>query len=105
MKAAHSGLLMRSRSNSARPPRTVSMSRPSRCRGVGPCVAKGFETGLLAGDRRERVQPVACRSRQPVEPCHHQPPTGTDDHDCRVSTLSGHSIIGTRASMKRSFPE
>jgi hypothetical protein len=25
-----------------------------RCRGVGPCVANGFETGFLGGDRRER---------------------------------------------------
>jgi len=43
-----------------------------RCRGVGPCVAKGFETGFLDGDRRERVQKVAGGSRQPVEPRHGQ---------------------------------
>jgi hypothetical protein len=43
---------------------------PVRCGGVGPGVAKGFETGFLAGDRRERVQQVAGGSRQPVEPGH-----------------------------------
>jgi hypothetical protein len=41
---------------------------PVRCGGVGPCVAKGFETGCLGGNRRERVQQVAGGSRQPVKP-------------------------------------
>jgi hypothetical protein len=40
-----------------------------RRHGVGPGVAKGAETGfLLFGDRRERLQQVADRARQPVEP-------------------------------------
>jgi hypothetical protein len=43
-----------------------------RCRGVGPSVAKGSETGFLGGDRRERIQQVAGGSRQPVKPRHHQ---------------------------------
>jgi hypothetical protein len=41
------------------------------CGGVGRCVAKGFETGLLAGDGGENVQQVAGGPRQPVEPRHH----------------------------------
>src|SRR6266404_4493141 len=40
--------------------------------GVGPCVAERSETGFPIGDRRERVQQVARRSRQPVEPRHQQ---------------------------------
>jgi len=50
----------------------VSINPSVRCRGVGPCVAKGFETGFLAGDRRERVQQVAGGSGQPVKPRHRQ---------------------------------
>jgi hypothetical protein len=30
------------------------------------------ETGFAIGDHRDRVQKVACRSREPVEPRHHQ---------------------------------
>jgi hypothetical protein len=39
---------------------------------VGPCLANGFEIGFLAGgDRRERIQEVAGREREAVEPRHH----------------------------------
>ena len=49
-----------------------------RCGGVGPCVAKGFETRFLGGDRRKRVQQVAGGSRQAVEPCHGQHVAGVE---------------------------
>jgi hypothetical protein len=49
-----------------------------RGRGVGPCVAERSETGFPIGDRGERVQKVACRSRQPVEPCDHHDLAGLD---------------------------
>jgi hypothetical protein len=39
--------------------------------GVGRCVANAFESGFLAGDRREGVQQVAGGSGRPIEPCHH----------------------------------
>jgi hypothetical protein len=35
--------------------------------GVGPRVAERSEAGALAGDRREGVQQVACRSHQAIE--------------------------------------
>jgi hypothetical protein len=38
-----------------------------RC-GVGPCIAERAETGFPIGDRRERVQQIARRARQQVEP-------------------------------------
>ena len=49
-----------------------------RRRGVGPCVAERTESGLLAGDRRERVEKIAGRARQPVEPRHHQHVAGAE---------------------------
>jgi len=59
-----------SRSNSARPPRTVSISgrapwwyRPMRRRATG--------SRLLLGNRRKRVQQVAGRASEAVEPRHH----------------------------------
>jgi hypothetical protein len=50
----------------------VSIKRPLRRSGVGPCVAERAETGCFACDRRQRVQEVASGSREPVEPGHHQ---------------------------------
>jgi hypothetical protein len=52
---------IKSRSNSASPPSTVSIKRP-----CGPCIAERSETGFPIGNRRERVQQVARRSRQPA---------------------------------------
>jgi hypothetical protein len=46
--------------------------------GIGPCVAERSETGFPIGDRRERVQEVACRSRQAVEPRYHQHVAGDE---------------------------
>ena len=41
---------------------------PVRCHCVGPRAGEGWKPGfLLLGDRRERVQQVACRARQPVD--------------------------------------
>jgi hypothetical protein len=39
--------------------------------GVGPCVAERAEAGFLLGDRGERVQQVAGRAGEAVEPRHH----------------------------------
>jgi len=44
---------------SASPPSTVQHQPPVRRGGVGPCVAKGFETGFPCRDRRESFQQVA----------------------------------------------
>jgi hypothetical protein len=41
-----------------------------RCRGVGPRVADGFETGFLGGNRRERIQQIAGGSGQPRDAQH-----------------------------------
>jgi hypothetical protein len=70
-----------------------------RCRGVGPCVAKGFETGVLGGDRRERVQQVAGGSRQPVEPRHRQHVAGVE----HVEQPAKLCAVGLRAA--RHFAE
>ena len=67
---------------------------PVRCRGVDPCVAKGFETGLLAGDRRERVQQVAGGSRETVEPCHRHRVAGVEvvEHLPAVAVRASHLL-------------
>jgi hypothetical protein len=39
--------------------------------GVGPCVPERAEAGFLLGDRRERVQQVAGRAGEAIEPRHH----------------------------------
>lgn len=49
-----------------------------RRRGVGPCIAKRPEPGLLAGDRRKGIEKIACRARQPVEPRHHEHVAGAE---------------------------
>jgi len=49
--------------------------QPARARGggIGPCVVERAERPAFAiGDRCERVEQVARRSREPVEACHHQ---------------------------------
>jgi hypothetical protein len=48
-------------------------------RGVGPCVAKRTEAGLLAGHRGKRIEKITGRARQPVEPRHHQHVTRLED--------------------------
>lgn len=43
-----------------------------RGRRFGPCVMQRTKTRAVAGDRRQRVQEVAGRARQPDKPCHRQ---------------------------------
>jgi hypothetical protein len=43
-----------------------------RRRGVCPCVAERAKASLLACNRREGVEKVACRARQAVETRHHE---------------------------------
>jgi hypothetical protein len=69
---------IKSRSNSASPAQNSQHQAAVRRRRVGPCVAERSETGFAIGDRRERVQQVARRSRQPVEPRHHQHVAGVE---------------------------
>ena len=64
----HVRLRIRSRSNSASPPSTVSMSRPWAVVVSAQAIAPKCEPGLTPGDRCQRVQQVAGGSRQPVEP-------------------------------------
>ena len=46
--------------------------------GVGPCVAEGTEARALGGDRRQYIEQVARRSREPVKPRHHQHVVGVE---------------------------
>jgi hypothetical protein len=57
-----------SRSNSARPPKTVNIRRLCGVavrRGVSPHIAKKPESGLLVGDGGEGIEQVAGRAGQP----------------------------------------
>jgi hypothetical protein len=49
-----------------------------RRRRVGPYVGEGSKAGFLAGDRREAIQQITGRARQPVEPRHHHHIAGAD---------------------------
>jgi hypothetical protein len=57
--------------------------------GVGSRVAKRSETGFPIGDRRERVQQVARRSRQPAEPRHHHHVGGVElvEHAAKLRSV------------------
>jgi hypothetical protein len=67
-----------SRSNSARPPRTVSIKRP--CAEVVSAHASPSErkAGFLLGDRYKRVQQVAGRAGEAIKPRHHHHVAGGD---------------------------
>jgi len=75
---------------------------PVRCRGVGPCVAQGSESGLPAGDRRERVQQVASGSRQPVEPRHHHHVAAVELVEQRRSCAL--SVLAPLATSRNTLP-
>jgi hypothetical protein len=83
---------IRSRSNSARPPSQHQAA--VRCRGVSPCVAERSESSFLLGDRRQDVEKVARRSRQAVEPRHHEHVAGVE----LVEDAAKLDAIGLRAA-------
>jgi len=57
-----------SRSNSARPPKTVSISLPCGVVVSGPnCPRSGLEAGALVRDRAEQIQEIPGRPRQAIE--------------------------------------
>jgi hypothetical protein len=66
-----------SRSNSASPPKTVSIKRPCAVV-VSAHVSPSDGKPALLGDRRERVQQVTGRSSQPVKPRHHHHVAGVE---------------------------
>jgi hypothetical protein len=81
---------MRSRSSSAKPPRTAIIKSPVLVPAHGTRrLGKRSEIGFAIGDRRERVQQVARRSRQPVEPCDHQHVAGVElvEHAAKLRAL------------------
>jgi hypothetical protein len=71
-------LRINSRSNSARPPKTVSISRAMRRGGVGPGIAQRLKAGTLVGDSAEQV---AGRTGQPIKTSDHQDVAATETGD------------------------
>lgn len=60
-----------------------------RGRCIGPCVMQRPEAGFPASDRRESVEQVAGRARQPIEPGHHQHVAGFEllEHTTQLRTV------------------
>jgi hypothetical protein len=63
---------MRSRSNLGQSAEYGQHQSAMRCCGIGPRVAERTKASFFAGNRCQRVQQIAGRAGQPVEPHDHQ---------------------------------
>jgi hypothetical protein len=66
-----------------------------RAGGIGPGVGEGPEARFAVGDHGEGIEKIPRRSRQPVEPAHHQHIIGVDLLE-RLAQLGAVSLRAAR---------